>query len=172
MIYAIVAVASLAAGLVLYLLFAPGPRRWRAYHRARKHVQAGDWLDALQIVTSLRPERQSSTWQARLYHVAGEARQQAVDATLKKKEFEEALEHARESADLLGLDLKEQEARVLEGALAEVRRLFAAGPGETAALQQMIARVAKLAGTEPAEATFWQAMGMARQGNMEPALDL
>lgn len=172
MLYAILAVAAIGVGIALYLLFAPGPRRWRAYHRAQKYVKEGNWLDALQLVTSLRPDRLSSAWQARLHHVAGEAHQLGVDATLKKKEFEEALVHAREAAELLDLAAGEQETRVIEASLAEVRRLFAVGPGEAAALQAMIARTAKLAGSEPAEATFWQAMNMVRQGHMEPAFDL
>ncbi|MFO0845449.1 MAG: hypothetical protein U0797_24205 [Gemmataceae bacterium] len=172
MLYAILAAVALGLVTVAYLLLAPGPRRSRSYGRARRLVRDGNWTDALQAVTSLRPERQPSAWQARLNHVAGEAHQLAIDATLKEKAFEDALGHARRAAELLDLDVKEQEGQVVEAALAEIRRLYAAGPSETPALQAMLDRVAKLAGAEPPEATFWEALSLIRQGQLEHGLDV
>src|SRR5262245_9539303 len=170
MLYVTLGLAGLVVCVLCYQAFAPGPRRWRAYHRARKLVAAGSWADALSLVRSLNPARQSSTWQARLSHLAGEAHQLAVDQTLKDKAFEDALEHAGEVATLLALDPAEQKSRVVDAALAEVRRLFAAGPAETEALDKMLDRLAKIAGEPLPEATFWQALSLLRQGNTDQAL--
>ncbi len=172
MLHVILGLAGLGLLIALYLALAPNPRRWRAYRRAHRLLSAGSWSDALGIVRSLRPGRQSSAWQARLGHLAGEAHQLAVDQKLKDKEFEEALDHAKEAAALLQLDLDDQKARVVEASLAEARRIFAAGPGEAAALDAMLVRVATIAEAPPPEATFWQALSWLRQGHAEQALAL
>jgi tetratricopeptide (TPR) repeat protein len=172
MLYLILGLAGLGLAVALYLALAPGPRRWRAYHRAQKHVESGAWADALAVVRTLHPARQSSAWQARLSHLAGEAHQRAAEQKLTDKEFEDALAHATEAAALLSLDAAEQKGSVVEAALAEIRRLFAAGPAETEALEAMIGRAAKLADEPPPETTFWHALSLLRQGNADEALAL
>ena len=54
--------------------------------------------------------------------------------------------------------------------LAEIRRLFAAGPEKDDAVRAMIARTKKIAGAVPPEGTFWLGMCQAREGNLEDAL--
>ncbi|MFO0878318.1 MAG: tetratricopeptide repeat protein [Gemmataceae bacterium] len=171
MLYAILAIALVAGMVVCYLVLAPGPRRARAHRRARRLLQAGDWSGALQLIESLQPERQSSAWRARLEAVAGEAHQLGVAQLLKERRFDEALDHARSAAGLLDQEVCEEEARVVEAALVEVRRLFAAGPGESEALHAAIAQSRKLTTTAPPEAEFWTWLDQLRQGHLEVALD-
>jgi tetratricopeptide (TPR) repeat protein len=173
--YVVLAALALVLGIAFYFLAFPGPRRWRAFHRAQKLLDAGAWPEALVRVTALRPERRSAAWRGRLRNLAGECHQRAVDQALKERKFEEALGHAGEAAGLLGLDEAEQRGRVLESMLAEVRRLFAEGTGEksTRAVLEMIARVAQAAPPPPAlppEAEFWRALCEIRLGQHETAL--
>lgn len=170
MVYLLLAVVAILLGIALYLGFAPGPRRWRAYYRAQKLLEANEWGQALTIVQALHPDRQTSAWQARLHNLAGECHQRAVDHTLKEKSFEDALDHAARVSELLHLDAAEGRARVIEAALAEVRRLFAAGPAEAEALEAMIARTGKLAGEPTVEGAFWHALNLLRQGHYDEAL--
>src|SRR5262245_29733907 len=129
-IYVILAVAAVGLVSLLYVAVAPGPRRARAYRRAQRALSAGAWQDALAIVTALVPDRQSSTWRARLRHLAGECHQHGLDLMLKERQFDSALGHAQQAAALLDLDPAELRGRVVEAMLAEVRRLFAAGPAQ------------------------------------------
>src|SRR5262249_6764192 len=114
----------------------------------------------------------SQSWQVRLRNAAGECHQRAVDQMLKERHYNEALQHALEAGQLLGLEEREQRGRVIEGMLAEVRRLFASGtgPDETHAPVQMIARTVRVAGRELPEASFWQALCLVRQGEFDQAL--
>ncbi|MFO0930419.1 MAG: hypothetical protein U0736_25890, partial [Gemmataceae bacterium] len=163
--------AAVAFGLgVLFLLLLPLLRRSRAVRRTERLLAAGDWEQALATIQRLRPERQSAKWRERLQRLAAEGHQLAVDRLLKDGRFDDALGHAVEAATLLGQDPAEHRGRVIDAMLAEVRRLFAAGPAETDALLAMIGRTAMLAGLQPPEATFWQALHQARQGQMEQAL--
>jgi tetratricopeptide (TPR) repeat protein len=168
MLYFLLPILAIVAGIVLYLIFAPGPRRWRAYTRAQKLLQADDWREALAIVQGMNPASLSSAWQARLDHLAGECHQRAIDVLLKEKQFEDALDHAHQVIKLLDLDEAEETSRVTGAALAEVRRLFVSGESEP--LEAMIARVGKLTSEPPVEATFWHGLNEIRQGQMESSL--
>ena len=77
-------VAALAIGLliVLYLGFAPGPRRRRAFRRAQRLLEAGSWKESLALVDSLTGTGGSTAWRARLRNCAGECHQRAVDLPL------------------------------------------------------------------------------------------
>jgi tetratricopeptide (TPR) repeat protein len=167
--------AAVAVGLVLlacYFAFAPGPRRWRAFRRAQRQLEAGSWAEALATVNALRPDRLSGVWQARLRNLAGECHQRAVDRALKERHFEDALAHAEQATALLGMEEGEQRTRVVEAMLAHVRELFAEGTSAdaTQAVQAMVARTVKAAGTTPPEAAFWLALCQVRQGSFEQAV--
>ncbi|MBY0227818.1 MAG: tetratricopeptide repeat protein, partial [Gemmataceae bacterium] len=86
----------------------------------------------------------------------------------KAREFEDARRHAVAAARHLELDEAEQVTRVVEAALAEVRRLFAREGNEP--VRRTIARVDALAGKRVPEATFWEAMGLVRDHDLEGAL--
>src|SRR5262245_45791366 len=169
--YIVLAVAAVGILIGLYFAFAPGPRRWRAFHRARKLLEAGDWGEALKVAQAMGPARLSAAWQSRLRNLMGESHQQALDHALKVKDFEEALYHSGEAAKLLGLDQAEQRGRVIETALAELRKTYAdwAGP-DPQPVYAMIRRIDELAGERPPEATFWQALTQVKLGDLEGAL--
>src|SRR5262245_27296360 len=169
--YIVLAVAAVGIFIGLYFAFAPGPRRWRAYHRARKHLEGGNWGEALKLAQGLGPARLSGAWQSRLRNLMGESHQLALDHALKVKDFEEGLHHAGEAAKLLGLNQGEQRGRVIESALAELRKTFAewAGP-DPQPVYAMIRRIDELARERPPEASFWQALTQVKLGDLEGAL--
>lgn len=175
--YALGALAAIGITIACYYLFAPGPRRWRAYQRARRLLDGGAWQEALALTAYLRAGRLNPTWQGRLRNLAGECHQLAIDETLKEKAFEEALEHALDAADLLGLNAAEQRGRIVEASLADVRRLFAqmmAGgaseQGDPTPVLTAIDRTARLAEQLPPEGVFWRALTLVRQGDLEGGL--
>jgi tetratricopeptide (TPR) repeat protein len=172
--YAIIAVVVLIGlGLILWQAFAPGPRRRRAFGRAQKLLDAGSWKEALALVEAQQPARLPEPWKGRLRGAAGECHQQAGEATLKEKRYEEALEHFLTAAPLLGQDEDDQRTRVLEHALTEVRRLFATGtrPADIEAVLALVQRTFALSGGVPSpEALFWQGLCHVRQGDVEPAI--
>jgi tetratricopeptide (TPR) repeat protein len=167
-------VAALAIGLliVVYLGFAPGPRRRRAFRRAQKQLEAGSWKEALVLVDSLGGKGGSTAWRARLRNCAGECHQRAVDQALKDRRYEDALEHTQQATSLLGLDETDQRSRVVEAMLAEIRRLFAENTGTeaTKVVLAMIERTCALARCRPPEATYWLALCEIRQGLFDQAL--
>lgn len=170
LLLAVVFVFSLA--LCLWLLLGGGPRRHRAFRRAQRLLEEGNWKDALEILTSLNEEgRLSPVWQDRLRVAAGECHQLAADQLLKEKQFEEALRHALEAGARLGLDLAEQRSRVVETMLAEARRLFARGTEakETQAVAELLERIFAVQ-TPCAEASFWKGLCRIRQGETEAAM--
>jgi tetratricopeptide (TPR) repeat protein len=167
--YVIAAVVVLL--VACWLIFGPGPRRRRAYHRAVRLLEHGDWAAALRLAGTLQSApRLSAFWQGRLRTLSGECHQRAADAALKEKRFEDGMEHARQAAGLLQGNEADERSRVLDAMLAEGRRLFAAGTGdaETQATLQMLARVFALQ-TPCAEASFWQGLCLIRQGHEEQA---
>jgi hypothetical protein len=112
MIVALV-LAAIVLVLLLWLAFGRGPRRRRAFARAGRLLEAGNWMEALTITEGLRASRGlSEQWQARLRNLAGECHQRAAEEALKDKRYEDAAEHR---------------SRVVEAKLAEARRLFDAG---------------------------------------------
>jgi tetratricopeptide (TPR) repeat protein len=157
---------------LLWWAFAPGPNRKRALARAQKLLSAGDWQKALTIAKSLRPERLNAHWREKIHAVLGDCHQRGLDAALQERQYEEAMEHASESALFLELDLAQQKERVTEAMLGEIRRLFAGGPSAGKDMLAMIERLASVSGKQPAEATFWQALHLLREGELEQGLEL
>jgi tetratricopeptide (TPR) repeat protein len=185
MIYALVAVLLIGLAVVLWQALGRGPRRRRAFVRAQRLLDAGDWEQALSLLEALRAPGLSEAWRARLRKAEGAAHQQAADQLLQEKRFEDALEHLLTSAPLLDLDQAELRARVVDNMLAEVRRLFALTATETstgvaadtdtviALLQRTFALSAAGQageGTPCPEASFWLALCHVRKGQLEPAL--
>ena len=163
----LVGVALLSGGA--YLLIGPGPVRSRGFHRARRALEQGDWRGALTTVESLRNPGLPAAWQDKLRILAGESRQAATDAALKEKHYEEALEHSVQAAMLLGTPEADARAKVIDAALAEVRRQFAAGPDATDSVLQLLGRILALQSPCP-EARFWQGLCFCRRAEIEPAL--
>jgi tetratricopeptide (TPR) repeat protein len=168
-------IGGVVAGLfiiaaLMWLIFGRGPGRSRAYRRAQHILHQGNCQEALNIIHGLQGTgRLSAAWQGRLRNVEGECHHAAGDAALRDHRFEECLQHYQTAAGLLNLDEAELRARVIETMLAEVRRLFAAGPKERDAAQNLIARTAKLQSPCP-EASFWQGLCQARGGKLEEAV--
>ncbi len=162
-----VGVVFLAGGT--YLLVGPGPVRTRTYNRARRALEQGDWTSALATIDSLRPTSLPPVWQDKLRILAGESRQAATDAALKEKQYEAALENSVQAAALLGMPDADARARVIDAALAEVRRQFAAGPDATDGVLHLLGRILALQSPCP-EARFWQGLCFFRRGEIEPAL--
>ena len=158
---------ALLAGL--WLLVGPGPVRSRAYSRARRALEQGDWQTALVTAEALQNDRLAPVWKDKLRIVIGESRQAATDASLKDKEYEDALQHSLKAAALLGTPELDARARVVDAMLAEMRRQFAAGPDATDGVLQLAGRVLALQSPCP-EARFWQALCFYRRGDIDPAL--
>jgi len=171
--------------LLLYLLLGKGPRVRRAFRRIEMLLDEGNWQEALQHIEALQEEtgltpdsqeqvnRYAANWLADLRSVSGKSHQAATDTALKEKHFEEALKHALKAASYLDNPETEARSRVLDAMLAEVRRLFAAGTGqsETAAVFELLARTSQVGVPSP-EVSFWQAMCLIRQNKLEPALNI
>lgn len=181
---AVLVYGSLAClGLTLLLLligawqlFGRGPRRRRAFARARRFLQQGDWKQALAIGRVLQSQgRLSTSWQGRLRNLEGECRHKAGDEAVREKRWEDAVEQYQQAAACLNLDVGVLRERVVDAMLAESRRLFAqecAGsrlgtPDATA--RDLLARVLILQSPCP-EATFWLALCQLRDGQTDAAL--
>jgi tetratricopeptide (TPR) repeat protein len=171
MILFLIVVFVLSLGLGLWLWLGRGPRRQRAFRRARQAFEQGKWREAIDVFSMLNAQgRLSAVWQERLRAAAGEAHQLGADRLLKEKQFEEALRHALEAGTHLGLDLGEQRNRVIEAMLAEARRLFAAGveSKETQAVLTLLERILAVQ-TPCAEASFWRGLCLLRQQQYDAA---
>ncbi len=172
MILFFIVVVFLSLGLGLWLLLGRGPRRQRAFRRAHQSLERGDWRGALDVFSTLTAQgKLSAAWQERLRTASGEAHQLGADQLLKENQFEEALRHALDAGDSLGLDRGEQRNRTIEAMLAEARRLFAAGDEskETLAVLNLLDRIFAVQ-TACAEASFWRGLCLLRQQQIEPAL--
>jgi tetratricopeptide (TPR) repeat protein len=168
----LIGVGVLGLLAVLYWAFGFGPVRWRAYQRAQKLLAEGDWREALNVAEKYLALQPSTDWKARLDALAGESHQRAIDDALREKQFEDALGHAQAAASHLAQDPADLTARVVEAGLAETRRLFCEDTTEfgTDAVRVMLARVTKLAsGKPPPEVSFWQALCLAREHDLEGA---
>lgn len=155
-----------------WLLFGRGPRRRRAFQRARRTLQRGAWQEALTLTQTLQSSgRLSAMWQGRLRNLEGECQHTAADQALAEKHYEESQQHYQAAARLLSVDGTELHQRVIEAMLSEVRTQFAAGRSgpDNESIQQLIARVLTLQ-SPCAEASFWQGMCHLRAGRMELAL--
>src|SRR5437763_60290 len=128
MIYAL---SALLIGLcvLLYLAFGPGPRRRRAFGRASRLLDQGEWSAALEIIRRIRQRRLSPAWGGRVRQAEGECHQQAADEALRGRRYEDALRHLETAADLQGQDEQAPRQRVVGAMLAEARSLFAGDAG-------------------------------------------
>lgn len=163
-------VAVIALVVILWLAFGRGPRRWRAFKRIQKALHEGDWKNALDEIDRLGAEAGlSPTWQGRLRNARGEGLGLAADDALRERQFEKALEYSLEAAPLLGVSESEQRARVVESMLAEVRRVFAAGPDQNDGVLALCRRIFAVQPVS-AEAFFWQALAHIRRGELDQAL--
>ncbi len=169
-LFVLVPIVVLAALLGLWLAVGAGPRRRRAYTRAQELLEKGNWREAVEIIEPLRTAPgQTPEWQKRWQKASGEGQLLAVDQALKEKRYEEALRHAVVAAPLLSLAETDQRTRVVEAMLAEVRRLFASTDAEEVdRVYQMLDRVFAVQPVCP-EASFWKALCLIRQGQLEPA---
>ena len=94
----------LIAGLVgLWRLVGKGPKRNRAYKRARDLLAAGDWQGAKLAVQEIRAVGiPNPIWAGRINNLEGEVLRRTADAALEAGKYEEALELYLGSAKLLG----------------------------------------------------------------------
>ena len=144
----------------------------RAYARLpprQPRLGAGRLAERPATAESLQKDRLAPAWKDKLRILIGESRQAATDASLKAKEYEDALQHSLKAAALLGTPELDARAKVIDSMLAEVRRQFAAGPDATDGVLQLAGRVLALQSPCP-EARFWQALCFYRRGDIDPAL--
>ncbi|HBI43215.1 MAG TPA: hypothetical protein DDY78_10220 [Planctomycetales bacterium] len=165
--------SALIVGLALlagfWLLLGSGPVRSRAFSRAQRALDQGDWQGALTTAVSLQNTRLPPIWQEKLRNLNGEARQAATDAALKDKQYEAALEHSLKAASVLGGPEADARARVVDAMLAEARRQFAGGADGTDAVLELTARIETLQTPCP-EAVFWRALCYYRRGEIDQTL--
>lgn len=157
--------------LVLWLVFGPGPRRWRGMRRARQRLKEGNWAEAAERVRKLRNTgRPSKRWRKTFDEFEADCLQAAANLALDEGDYEGALEHALKAAHLRGKEGLEVRAGVQSAMLAEVRRLFAIKhTSDTSDITDLIART-MLIQSPCREASFWQALCDVRNGHSDQAL--
>ncbi|MFQ3593765.1 MAG: hypothetical protein SNJ82_11360 [Gemmataceae bacterium] len=162
---AILAVVGLLG--LLYYSYAPGPVRARLRAQARAHLRAGDWQKALGLLQPLLQEPPAA-WHRPFRHLAGECHQHGLEQALREHHYEAARDHALAVAELLNQNQQEQVQRVVDAALAEARRRFAAG---TEPVEPLLDRIDQL---HPplAETLFWRALLRIREEQLEAAIPL
>jgi tetratricopeptide (TPR) repeat protein len=157
--------------LLLWLLWGSGPRRNRAFNRARRLLQPGAWQDALKLAQEMQKRRLSPRWHGRVRNLEGECYHAASRAALEAADYEAALDHALCAAELLNIDVRQARRTVIEAMLAEARRLFAASSGaNTEAVHNHLGRLLAIQ-PDCLEASFWQGLCHLRDGNTDLALD-
>jgi tetratricopeptide (TPR) repeat protein len=166
-------VIPVAAGLALLILlflwraFGRGPRRRRAYQQAQHLLRGQNWRAALPLLRDLRSRRPSAAWERRLRQTEAECHQAAATELLLAKDYEQALEHLQQAAQLLGRNPTETVASVVDLMLTEVRRLFATSP-DIAPVEELLERLRTVQPAAP-EAVFWQALCQVRADRLEDA---
>ena len=169
--YAVLGLVLATALMVLWLAFGPGPRRARAFRRARRLLARERWADALAVAREVQARGRLSPAQAtRFRELSGDCHQRGSEAALQAGRFEDALRESLEAAALLGQDPEAARRRVVDRVLTEVRRLFASGTGtaETEAALRLIARAHALQASCP-EASFWEGLCRLRAGDTDAA---
>lgn len=169
MLPAVAAVVGLLVLGALWLSFAPGPRRRRAWARAEKQLAEGNWARALELTDRWRGKaRLSAASQTRLGELAARCHESAAEELIREARFEEALDHLQQVAELRGQEEPTGRARAVNAMLAEAHRLFSLGSErtQTDAVLDLLKRVLAL---EPtcAEASFWQALCRVRLGEID-----
>src|SRR5229473_1816766 len=169
-----------------WLVFGRGPRRRRKYQRALRLLENHSWLEALEELQRIQSlGLLSQAWQARVRRVEGECHRLAGENALHEKRFEDGLESLLKSARLLDGDEASCRTRVVEEALAEVRRLFSIDSSpftgsknsgknssknsDSESISKLIAWIHLLQSPCP-EASFWQGLCQVREGRIDSAL--
>jgi tetratricopeptide (TPR) repeat protein len=161
-------IGLIAGGIGLWRVFGSGPRRNRAYQRARELLAAGDAENARTAIEEIKLLGISTPeWQGRLNNLEGECRRASGEAALSSRKFEEALEHHLAAAKLLSTNPTEARERVIEGMLAELRQRAAGAPDDK--LTKLAQRILQLAPQHP-ETSFWLGLANIKLNRVEPAL--
>lgn len=163
----IAVIFSLAGGLWLWC--APGPRCRRGLERARRHLEEADWWRALETLRQMKQRGvPPPAWRERLADTEAQAHETAGAVLLQEKNYEDALAHYVQAAEVRQVSRAEMHRRVLQAMLADLRGLFAKS-ADTRAVLALGDRV--LAIDEAcAEALFWQALCHVREGRIEKAV--
>jgi tetratricopeptide (TPR) repeat protein len=162
---ALVLLVAVAVGL--WRMLGKGPRRKRAYQRARTLLAAGDWQGARAAINELRQTGiDTPDWAGRINNLEGECLRAAGEASLAAGKYEEALQLFTDSAKLLGLDRDQAAAKVIDGMLGELRAFVAQQDDDKAVGQAR--RILKLQPGQP-EAAFWLGLVSIRQGRSADA---
>jgi tetratricopeptide (TPR) repeat protein len=165
-------VAGTLFGLfLLYQLLGLGPRRQRACRRVERLLRAGDWKAALALAHRLCARSRAGTpWQEQIRRLQAECLQAGIQDTVQALRYEDALRLADEAAAALGVEPLQAHRQVIDAALAEARRLFAAAnsPEQTAATHTLLANILLLQ-SPCAEASFWQGLCYIREGKLDQA---
>jgi tetratricopeptide (TPR) repeat protein len=163
-----IVLALVAAMIGVWRVVGKGPRRSRAYARARELLAKGDWQGAKLAVQEIRESGiPSPEWAGRVNNLEGEVQRGAGDAALAAGKYEEALEFYAAAAKLLGLNRDEASAKVVDGMLGELRRLFGRKEDDKA-----VAQARRILDIRPActEALFWLGLVYIRQNRNEQAI--
>jgi tetratricopeptide (TPR) repeat protein len=157
-------IAVLLVSAALFLLFGPGPRRARGYHRAKQSLAGGNWEEALQVVRGLGGNH-PQVWQDRFRKLEGDCLQAGGQAALREGRYEEAHQQFQASAGLLGLDPSALRQHVVDAMLGQVRALVSTGADVRLLLDRILA-------LQPASAEvfFWRALLLAREGPVDQAM--
>jgi len=156
--------------LVLWFVFGPGPRRRRVLRRVQQLLGQGQWKPALDLIEPLRAGRLSAHWRGVVTDMAAACQQAAVQSAIERKDFEGALPHAVQAAELAGRQEVHARLEVVEAILSEARALFAASRGaDVGAVHAMLQRAQQL---QPGcrEAFFWQGLCQLREGHSQAAV--
>jgi len=169
---AVVVLFFLAIFVILWQLYAPGPRRRRGLKRVRSKLQQGFWQEALEHVRRLRQIGiPSQGWHKRFDQAEGACLHAGSQAALAEKQFEEALAQGTKAAALLGRTETEVRQTVQAAMLEEIRSLSSASRmGETRVLFDLIGRTL-LVQSPCREASFWQGLCHLRAGQPNEAID-
>jgi tetratricopeptide (TPR) repeat protein len=160
-------------GVVVWQLFAPGPRLGRALRALQRRLEEGDWSGALTEVRShLEAPNFPPPWAARFRRLGGDCLDKGTEQALAARQYEQALTCALDMIPLVGGIAAEARQRVVDHMLAETRRLFSAASSdrELDALEALVARLFQIQTVAP-EASFWLALTLIRKGQYEPAVN-
>ncbi len=169
---AIAILLGLLALIILWQVFAFGPRRRRGLKRVRRRLAAGAWQDALQRVRKLRRRGfPSAGWITKFNEAEAACLRAAAQTALADKRFEEALEHLSLEAQVLGNSAASARLTVQAAMLEEARRLFSVTTlGDNKAVHDLLVHAQRVQ-APCREAFFWQALCFLRGGETDRALE-
>ena len=167
LVTALALATSVAGGVGAWRMFGKGPRRNRAYKRARELVLEGKWQEARNILEEIRHLGPTSPeWQGRLNNLEGECLRAAGETALAERDYEDALKNHLAAAKLLGTNVNDSRERIVDGMLAELRHRVAANSDEKAL--KLAARILQ-SHSGCAEAAFWQGLANIRLNRLSDA---